>query len=419
MSYPDSVQYLYALGNELKVGAKFSLERMKALLDELDHPEQNQRFIHVAGTNGKGSTCAMIASVLRCAKLRVGLFTSPHLVEPTERIQINGSPVTKLEFANAFDLVHAAAEKLIETEQIDADPTYFETVTAMAFLSFREHCDLSVIEVGLGGRLDATNVITPELTVITPVSFDHESFLGNTLEAIASEKAGILKAGVPLVLSRQMPKPEAVIVAAANDLGSKIIRADARKVEHVASSETGSRFTLDDTPYECALAGRHQIENTVTAIAACEEIGIDTKSIQAGLAQTRWPGRLEFIRRHPAFILDGAHNPAGADALAGYIREFWSGRPVWIVYGTMRDKAIDEVAAQLFPLADRLLLTASNFPRSLRPEAILLTQSHPNVTIAPTLPQAIEIAKTAPPEAAVFFTGSLYLVGEARNLLLT
>ena len=419
MSYPDSVQYLYALGNELKVGAKFSLERMKALLDELDHPEQNQRFIHVAGTNGKGSTCAMIASVLRCAKLRVGLFTSPHLVEPTERIQIDGSPLTREGFAHAFDLVHAAAEKLIEIERIDAHPTYFETVTAMAFLSFRERCDFSVIEVGLGGRLDATNVIIPKLSVITPVSFDHESFLGNTLEAIASEKAGIVKKGVPLVLSRQMGKPEAVIVSAAKELGCRIVQTDARKVEQIASSETGSKFTLDNTRYECSLAGRHQIENSVTAIASCEELGIDTESIQAGLSQTRWPGRLEFIHRRPAFILDGAHNPAGADALAAYIREFWSGRPVWIVYGTMRDKAIDEVAAQLFPLANRLILTAPNFPRSLRPEAILLTQSHPNVAIAPTLPQAIEIAKTAPPQAAVFFTGSLYLVGEARNLLLT
>ncbi len=419
MSYPDSVQYLYALGNELKVGAKFSLERMKALLEELQHPERNQRLIHVAGTNGKGSTCAMIASALRCAKLRVGLFTSPHLVEPTERIQINGSPLTREEFAHAFDLVHAAAETLIETERIDAHPTYFETVTAMAFLSFREQCDFSVIEVGLGGRLDATNVITPELTVITPVSFDHESFLGNTLEAIASEKAGILKKGVPLVLSRQMPKPEAVIVAVAKELGCKIIQADARQIQHVASSETGSRFTLDNIGYECTLAGRHQIENAVTAITACEELGIDTESIQAGLSQTRWPGRLEFVQQHPAFILDGAHNPAGAHALAVYIQEFWSSRPVWIVYGTMRDKAIDEVAAQLFPLADRLLVTAPDFPRSLRPEAILLAQSHPNVTIASTLPQAIEIAKTAPPNAAVFFTGSLYLVGEARNLFLT
>src|SRR6185437_12347558 len=184
MSYPDSVRYLYSLGNELKVGAKFGLERMRALLDRLGNPQGGQRFIHVAGTNGKGSTCAMIANTLRHAGLRTGLYTSPHLIEPTERIQINGEPITRAEFAKAFEIVHAAAEALLADERIDAHPSYFETVTAMALVTFRGRCDISVMEVGLGGRLDATNVILPELCVITPVSFDHESFLGNTLESI-------------------------------------------------------------------------------------------------------------------------------------------------------------------------------------------------------------------------------------------
>ena len=192
MSYPDSVRYLYALGNELKAGAKFGLERIRILLSALGNPEQSGRFVHVAGTNGKGSTCAMIANILRCAGFRTGLYTSPHLIEPTERIQIGGSGMTSAEFAAAFEIVHAAAEKLICEERMDTHPSYFETVTAMALLTFRERCDISVLEVGLGGRLDATNVIAPELCAITPVAFDHESFLGNTIEAIASEKAGII-----------------------------------------------------------------------------------------------------------------------------------------------------------------------------------------------------------------------------------
>ena len=416
MSYPDSVRYLYALGNELKAGAKFGLERMEILLRELGNPERNQRFIHVAGTNGKGSTCAMIASVLRAAGVRGGLYTSPHLVEPTERIQVNGVAVTEEEFARSFEIVHAAAERLIETGRVDAHPSYFETVTAMAFMILREHCEMSVIEVGLGGRLDATNVITPRISVITPVSFDHESFLGNTLESIAGEKAGILKPGVPVVISRQAPAVENLIRRRARELGCDVISAD-RAVSEILVSPQGSRFSLDGTTYECRIAGRHQIENAVTAVTLCEALGMESKAIQSGVRDAKWPGRLETVRRRPDFVLDGAHNPAGARALAAYIREFRSSSPVWLVYGAMRDKAIEEVTAQLFPLADRLILTAPDFPRALRPEAILGVQSHPNVTVTHTLPDAIAIATMAPPEAVVFFTGSLYLVGEARRLL--
>ncbi len=325
MSYPDSVRYLYALGNELKVGAKWGLERMRTLLDELGNPERGQRFVHVAGTNGKGSTCAMIASVLHHAGLRTGLNTSPHLSEPTERIQINGVAIDDEEFSRAFDVVHAAAEKLLEEGRIDGHPSYFETVTAMALLVFRERCEISVMEVGLGGRLDATNVIAPVLTVITPVAFDHESFLGNTIELIASEKAGIIKAGIPLVLSRQSGAAEVVIKERARELGCRVVRAADAEIADVRATAYGSEFRLDGAMYECALPGRHQIENAVTAILACRELGIENEAIQEGLRNARWPGRLELVSRNPDFILDGAHNPAGARALASYIREFCCG----------------------------------------------------------------------------------------------
>jgi dihydrofolate synthase / folylpolyglutamate synthase len=417
VSYPDSVHYLYALGNELKVGAKWGLARMAILLEALGNPERGQRFVHVAGTNGKGSTCAMVASVLQHAGLRTGLNTSPHLSEPTERIQINGLAIDDEEFSRVFDVVHAAAEKLLAEGKIDGHPSYFETVTAMALLVFRDRCEISVIEVGLGGRLDATNVIMPELTVITPVAFDHESFLGNTIELIASEKAGILKAGIPLMLSRQSEAAELVITQRASKLGCRVLRAADAEIVDVRATAYGSGFVLEGIPYECGLPGRHQIENAVTAILACRELGIGNGAIQEGLRNARWPGRLELVSRNPDFMLDGAHNPAGAQALASYIREFCGGRRVWIVYGAMRDKAIEEVTTQLFPLADRLILTSPDFPRALRPEAILAAHDHSDAVIAATVEGAIDAALGAPPDAVVFFTGSLYLVGQARGLL--
>jgi dihydrofolate synthase/folylpolyglutamate synthase len=417
LSYPESVQYLYSLGNELKAGAKFGLEPMQALLAALGNPERGQRFVHVAGTNGKGSTSAAIASMLRHAGLRTGLYTSPHLVEPTERIQVDGERVSRQEFAAVFETVHAAAERLLEQELLDAHPSYFETVTAMALLIFRERCEISVLEVGLGGRLDATNVIAPELCVITPIAYDHEAYLGNTLEAIAAEKAGILKAGVKAVVAPQPAEAAAVINARARELGCALVHAGGYPVSNVRARARSATFAFGGEEYCCPLPGRHQVENAKCAILACRELGIKTPAMQAGLAAVEWPGRLERVARAPDFILDGAHNPAGAAALAAYIREFCAGRPVWLVYGAMRDKAIDEVTTQLFPLAERLIVTAPDFPRALRPEAILEVTAHPNATVAATIPQAIEIARTAPREAVVFFSGSLFLVGEARHLL--
>ena len=418
VSYPESVRYLYSLGNELKAGAKFGLERMQTLVAALGHPELANPCVHIAGTNGKGSTAAFLASMLQAAGYRTGLYTSPHLVAPTERIQIDGEAVSPDTFSAAFDEVHTTAERLIQENRLDAHPSYFETVTAMAFLLFRDRCDRSVFEVGLGGRLDATNVVSPELCVITPISYDHESFLGNTIESIAAEKAGILKPGTPVVLAPQIHAADAVLLNRANELHCSVIRAADHHVSHVRLNARETSFALDGDSYTSELPGRHQIDNALSAILAARRLSIPVAAIQTGIRRARWPGRLERVATQPEFILDGAHNPAGAAALAAYIREFYANRPVWLVYGAMRDKAIDEVTSELFPLADRLILTAPDFPRALRPEAIRDLSGHTNATIAATVPDAIDIARNAPPETTVFFTGSLFLVGEARGLLL-
>ena len=423
MTYPDSVRFLYSLGNEVKT-AKYGLERITTLLDALGNPQRLPRIVHVAGTNGKGSTCAMIESGLRASGLRTGLFTSPHLVEPTERVRIDGCPVTAGEFSAAFDRVHACAEQLLDLGSIDFHPTYFETVTAMAFVLFHEKLtETVVLEVGLGGRLDATNVVHPELCVITPVDFDHEALLGKSLQAIASEKAGILKPGVPAVLAGQRPEAQATLDARAAGLGIEVVRAPEKwKAESVRLTARGAEFRAQAEMIEplriaCPLAGRHQVENAIVAIAALERLGVPVPAIERGIAGTRWPGRLEHVSVSPEIILDGAHNPAGARALAGYIRQFYSGRHIVMIYGAMRDKAIAEMTGVLFPLVDEVIATAPHQSRAVDPETIRALAEHPSVQTAPDLAAALRATRAGPSDRVIFITGSLFLVGEALALL--
>lgn len=412
-TYPDSVRFLYALGNEIKA-FKFGLETIARVLQALDHPERACRFVHVAGTNGKGSTCAMIASALQAAGHRTGLYTSPHLIEPTERIQIDGKQVTTEEFAEAFDTVHAAAERLVAEGAIEYHPTYFETVTAMAFVLFREYrCDWVVLEVGLGGRLDATNVVTPELSVITPIDYDHEAWLGSTIEAIAAEKAGIIKPNVPVVIAKQRPEAEQVIRAR----GGELLRAEDFPPQLISDDAYGSTIEWQGLTVRCPFAGLHQADNTVTALTALRRLGIPDAAIMQGIAGAHWPGRLERIRENPEVILDGAHNPAGVQALAAHIRRHYANRKVWLIYGTMRDKSVGEISDELFPLASELILTAPDSARALAPESLLQLAGHPKARVAPNLRAAWEIIRNEANAAdAVFVSGSLYLVGEARSL---
>lgn len=404
-TYPDSVRFLYELGNEIKT-AKLGLERIRALLAALGDPQRSFRVVHVAGTNGKGSTCAMIEAGLRTAGVRTGLFTSPHLVEPTERIQIAGAPVTPDQFREAFEVVHKTAEEC----DLDCHPTYFETVTAMGFCLFRElQVGTAVVEVGLGGRLDATNVVEPALTVITPVDFDHEVYLGHTLEAIAGEKAGILKRGVPAVFARQRPEAAAVLSARAEELGIRVIRAEQFCIEDLQIDARGSSFS----GLVCPLAGEHQVQNAVTAALALQAMGVPPQ----GISEARWPGRLEHVGPNPDIILDGAHNPAGARALKRHLQRFYPYRKLWLIFGAMRDKAVEEVAGILFPLAGELIFPALNSARALRPEALLELAGQGRV--AADIGAALAILREAAKEEdisddVVVITGSLFLVGEAR-----
>ena len=422
-AYPESVSFLYALGNEYHT-IKLGLERIRTLLEALGEPQRSCRFVHVAGTNGKGSTCAMLERTLRSAGVRTGLYTSPHLVEPTERIRIDGQAVSAEEFAWAFGEVHEAGVRLLESGRIDMHPTYFETVTAMAYVLFRRHkVGTVVLETGMGGRLDATNVVDPELAVITPIDFDHEKFLGDTIRQIAGEKAGILKPGRPAVISRQHPEALEVLEKRAAETGSELVRAADWRVDHLELHAYGSRFRavgpVAEVQVDTPLIGAHQVENALTAIAALTRLGFGPDLIRRGIATTEWPGRLERIRTAPDVFLDGAHNPAGARALAGYIRHAHPGRRVWMIFGAMRDKDLRVIGHSLFPLASELIFTTPSQTRAFQAEEIREISGEQRARVVPTVKEALVAIGEAGREDVVFVTGSLYLVGEARALLMS
>ncbi len=421
-TYLDSVQYLYSLGNEIRA-IKLGLDRIRVLLDRLGNPQRAFRCIHIAGTNGKGSVAAMVASTLEIAGLRTGLYTSPHLIEPTERIQVNGRPVSTDQFTAAFERVHRVAGEMCRGGALDAHPTYFETVTAMGFLLFRDlGVEAAVIETGLGGRLDATNVVDPAITVITRIDYDHEAYLGHSLEAIAGEKAGIVKPGAPVVIAPQRPEAFDVIESRANQLGVRVVRAADWEIRDLELRRSGSSLEAVRGNLElrlsCPLPGAHQIENVATALSTLLELGIAPALIQEGIAATCWPCRLERVSRGPDIILDGAHNPGGIRALAAHIGQFYSGRKIWLLYGSMRDKSLDEIAGILAPVADYVILTNAASHRALRAEVLERLFEHTSVHRAATVEEGLTIARQAAREDAIFVTGSLMVVGEARRLLL-
>jgi dihydrofolate synthase/folylpolyglutamate synthase len=436
MNYESSVRYLLSLGRELAAptqaaAAKFDLENIAILAERLGRPDRAYPSAHIAGTNGKGSTAAFLESILRHAGFRTGLNTSPHLEKINERIRINGKEIPDEAFAETFSRVRVLVEELLAAAKLRAHPTYFECVTAMAFEYFaRQRVEFALFEVGLGGRLDATNILSPVVSIITRIDFDHENFLGHSLKEIAAEKAGILKPGVPLVLAEQPPEAREVILARATELGSPVI--EPAKVFRVdqESTQSGSiraRITEADSRkvFEIApsLLGRFQLQNALNAVAAARLLQgrgfrIPDEALTNGIANTVWPGRLEKLQSAPDVYLDGAHNPGAARELAHFLEQNFQNRKLWLLFASLRDKAVDEVAGLLFPHAAEVIFTAPRTVRAVSATQLAEITGHhaAHYSVIPDAEHAFDHALAhAAPEDAIFITGSLYLVGQLRH----
>jgi dihydrofolate synthase / folylpolyglutamate synthase len=402
-----SLDHLFSLTNEYR-SIKYDLRNMQLLMDHLDNPQRSFRSILIAGTNGKGSVAALLAAMMPGA----GLYTSPHLVRLNERIQIGNREISDTDLQAVYDQVSHA---ISGAKNLAYPPTYFEFVTAMAFTYFRNRTEFAVLEVGLGGRLDATNIVRQEASVITSIGFDHQEFLGNTLDLIATEKAGIIKSNEPVVIG-----PEAELDPICQQAGERLFRT--KHIQRNASPLGGGRFELDVvTPIRQykglrpQLAGRHQLDNVVVAIRAAECVKVPKDRIEHGVNTAVWPGRLETIPGQPSFLLDGAHNDMAAAVLAEFLKEFYPGG-VRMIFGCMRDKNYEEMLNLLRPHVREIIFTKASSPRFIEPSTLL--QVVPDARVVPSLPDAIHYARdTAVPEETVLACGSLYLIGEARVLL--
>ncbi len=464
MSYETAVASMFALGHELAhtPSNKFDLAHMRVLLNAMGHPERAFPAVLVAGTNGKGSTAATLASILLASGLKTGLYTSPHLVRINERIRVNGEEISDDDFARLHGEVDRVAGRLIEKAELPWHPSFFEMMTAIAFAHFaRERVDIAVLEVGMGGRLDATNVAEPLVSVIADISLDHQKFLGNTVREIAREKVGIIRPGGVVVTLPQQPEANDIIGNTILDLGARGVSAvqyvppvspgsreylapsgekkpltseSAEKEENAENrTATFSRYPLQvmgkQILVESPLVGRHQLRNVALTIAAAEELakagipGVTPESIERGIRQTHWPGRFQVVpaaASWPEIVFDVAHNPAGAWALRSALSERYEDRPLIFVFGAMRDKAISEMAEILFPLADRVIATRPANPRSASPEEIQQAGSRTGAEIEAVgeVEAALDRARAASrPDTLMVITGSIYLVGEAMRIL--
>lgn len=404
---------------------KLGLARVVSLLDLLGGPHRAFPCVLVGGTNGKGSVAALLADIFRAAGYRTGLYTSPHLVRPEERIAVDGTEISREDWTLLFDLTLRSIEQGLADGTLPHRPTYFETMTALAFQYFATRpVEMAILEVGLGGRLDATNVVRPEVSVITSVSYDHQQYLGNTLEEIAFEKAGILKPGIPAVVGPCASAARETIRSHARDAGSPVVWTEDGATADVLGSDEGRyRFDLRTQKrhygdLKLRLAGRHQVVNAATALLACELLAeqswdLTEPALRRGLAEAFLPGRLEAVR--PGLTLDGAHNEEAARALEAFWRDHLPG-PVHLVFGAMRDKDIPALGRVLFPRAQSVTLTRVHSPRGEEPERIaaLLPEFAPKYAFAATVGEALA---QLPPEGTTLVAGSFYLVGEVKEWL--
>ena len=423
MNYAESIEYLYNLGYELSV-KKFGLENTLKLLERLENPEKNYLKIQIAGTNGKGSTCAFLESICVSAKIKVGKFTSPHLVSITERISINGVEISERKFAEYATIIRAASENLVESCELGSLPTFFEQVTAIALCAFaEENVETAILETGLGGRFDATTAAKAEIIAFTPIDYDHQNILGNTLAEIASEKAAIIRKDTQVILAKQPEEAADIVLRHCANFGIT----PKLTVDLAANFKSQiSNFKTEKAKYEnvqLSLRGKHQIENAKVAILLAETLSengftISEGNIIEGLKTAKHKGRLEFYKN---FLFDGAHNISGAKALRKFLNEN-NEKGIIMVFGAMKEKDLSEIGAILFPIAEKLILTKPENPRSAEVEE--LAKSVPqkfrkeNLYFSKNVADAINTAQQfATENDIILVTGSLYLVGETIKLL--
>jgi dihydrofolate synthase/folylpolyglutamate synthase len=431
MTFDEAVQYLLGLGHET-LTIKLGLANVRRLLAALSHPERDFPAVQIAGTNGKGSTAAMLDAILSAANVKTGLYASPHLVSITERIKIGGQEISREDFARCVERVRAAS--LSVRDEAGALPSFFEQVTAIGLKAFSDaRVELAILETGLGGRLDATTAAGARTVAITPVALDHQEYLGTTISEIAAEKAAIIRAGVEAVVAPQQPAALDVILARCREVSvaPRFATSDIEVAGANADGRLRATFRTDEDVYEnvaLSLRGRHQLTNAATAIALAETLRargfpqLTRAAIVAGLESAEHAGRLELVASEPPILLDGAHNAAGATALRDYLDEFARDAPLTLVFGAMRDKDLSEIAAALFPAAAHLILTAIDNPRATAPDALRAyvpaSLDPARVFLASSSAAALRLARELTPRGGLICaTGSLYLVGEIKSLL--
>jgi dihydrofolate synthase/folylpolyglutamate synthase len=419
------------LGRLEHFGIKLGLENIAALCLALGNPQNSFLAIHVAGTNGKGSVSAMLDAIMREHGLKTGLYTSPHLVRVEERIRVGGRPIGRKRFLELLARLRNAIDDLMAGGKLAYHPTYFEVLTALAFLEFAERqVDVAILEVGMGGRFDATNVVRPLVSVITTIAKDHERHLGKTLRQIAFEKAGIIKPAVPVVSGGGGGEARSEIRRVARERNAPLVEAfgPGRSLE-AKKTDRAYRFVYKGKAgryaFTPSLAGRHQGANAAVAIAATEVLStywrpFDKAKVLKGIREARWEGRLETVGRRPLVILDGAHNVEGVTALARHVRKVL-GRRVVLVFGAMKDKDLRGMTRILFPIASTTVLTRVPYKRSADPEDLLAAapRSQGRVFLEPDTRKAVELALSlSGGREPMVIAGSLFLIGEVKRLKL-
>jgi dihydrofolate synthase/folylpolyglutamate synthase len=424
-SHPRRLAGVY-LAQRTLFGVKFGLETTRAIVGELGHPERTFASLLVAGTNGKGSVVSSVEAVLRESGLRTGRYTSPHLVRVNERIAVNGRDVTDHDLEIAVRRVREAAERLVRRGAIPAHPTFFEALTAAAFVHFRrKRVDVAVLEVGLGGRLDATNVTDPIASAIVTVDLDHQVYLGRTRAAIAREKAGVMRRDRATVVGPLTAPALDAVRAHARVVGARVV--EACRGSRLTPSHAGEGLVDVRTPLGSheglrPLLGAHQRENLLVAVRLIEEaraagLGVDLDALPAGIARTRWPGRLEWVDGRPPLLLDAAHNPAGARALARHLR---GAGPFVLLFAAMNDKDLEGLARPLFTRALEVVLTRPRLERALEPAEMarrvgpMARRVHREPRVSLALDLARRLARKHGPTTPVVVAGTLFLVGEVK-----